>query len=203
MAVCGAFAAMCAFYLAYQRLKRGADLRLQIAAKCAATAMAALVALLGCLKNGAAAHWVLLAGLVACAVADGVLCVRFIPGGAIFALGHLMYMASFCMMRLPGLPSALLFLALLGLAAAALARFRARLGRSFPLVLAYAAVLSLMVAMASAQAPLYFIGAILFAISDGLLGFLIMNRGNVALDYVSLGTYYLGQFLLGLAVYLG
>ena len=200
MLVCAAFVAMCAFYLAYQRLKRGSDLRLQIAVKCAATAMAAAVALLGCLKNGAAAHWVLLAGLAACAVADGVLCVRFIPGGAIFALGHVLYMVAFCMMRRPGWMSAALFLALIGAASAVLLRFRAGIGRAFPLILAYAAILSLMVALASAQAPLYCVGAVLFAASDAMLGCLAMNRGNTRLDYISLGTYYLGQFLLGLAV---
>ena len=200
MIACGAFIAMCAFYIAYQRLKRGADMRLQIAVKCAATAMAALVALLGCLRNGGAARWVLLAGLTACTVADGVLCVRFIPGGAIFALGHIMYMVAFCMLRRPGLGSLIVFLALAGLAAAGLARFRPEMGKRFPLILAYALILCLMVALASAQAPLYVIGAALFAASDAMLGFLAMNRGHAALDYISLGTYYLGQFLLGLAV---
>ena len=177
MLVCAAFVAMCAFYLAYQRLKRGsAPLGRQIAVKCAATAMAAAVALLGCVRDGAPAHWVMLAGLVACAVADGVLCVHFIPGGAIFALGHVLYMTAFCMMRRPGPRSAVVFLALMGLATAGLLRFRAKIGRRFPLILAYAAILSLMVALASGQAPLYFAGAALFAVSDGLLGFLILNR---------------------------
>lgn len=197
-----AFAAMCLFYLAFQRLKRtpGCPKGVQIAVKCAATGMAALVALLGCLRDGSAAHWVLLAGLVACTVADGVLCVRFIAGGAIFALGHALYMVAFCLMRGPDWRSAAVFVFLMGLASAGLARFGRDIGRGRGLLYAYAAVLSMMVALAAVQAPLYFAGALLFALSDALLGYLAVKPGHDALDYVSLGTYYLGQFLLGLAV---
>lgn len=54
-----AFIALVFFFLLYQRLKRtpGSSRGLQIAVKCAATSMAALVALLGCLRIGAPAHW--------------------------------------------------------------------------------------------------------------------------------------------------
>ena len=200
-AVCAAFALMCAFYLAFQRMKYtpGHSKGLHIAVKCAATAMAGLVALLGCLQSGAAAHWVLLAGLAACAVADGVLCVHFLAGGAVFALGHVLYMVAFCLMHRPDARSVLLFLCLMGLATAAFFRFRARIGRRYPFFYAYATVLSLMVSLAAAQAPLYFAGALLFAFSDGLLGYLLVDRGHVRLDYISLAAYYLGQFLLALA----
>ena len=91
--ICLAFAFMCVFYLAFQRMKGTPrnNRPLHIAVKCAATAMAVLVALLGCLKNGTTAHWVLLAGLIACAIADGVLCVHFLAGGAIFALADVAF----------------------------------------------------------------------------------------------------------------
>ena len=116
-AILAAFLLMVVFYLAYQRIKTapGHSKALACAVKCAATAMAAAVALLGCLQNGTAAHWVLLAGLTACAVADGVLCCNFMAGGAIFALGHILYMASFCLMHRPDWRSVLLLLALMGL----------------------------------------------------------------------------------------
>ena len=203
-AVCAAFACMCVFYLIFQRMKRtpGQSKGLHIAVKCAATSMAALVALLGCLQNGIAAHWVLLAGLVVCVIADGVLCVHFMAGGAVFALGHVLYMAAFCLMHRPTWRSVLLLLALMGLATAACFRFRGRIGRRYPFFYAYATVLSVMVSLAAAQAPLYFAGALLFAFSDGLLGYLLVDRGHVRLDYISLGAYYLGQFLLGLAALL-
>lgn len=203
MMICAAFAGMCAFFLTYQRIKSNSGMGTQIAVKCAATSMAALVALLGCLKNGSTAHWLLLAGLVACTVADGVLCVRLIEGGALFVLGHVLYMISFCLMNGPDWRSAVIFLVLMGAATAGMARLRARVGRNRWLFLAYAAVLSLMVSLAAVQRPLFFAGALLFAVSDGLLGLLMVsNERNVCLDYVSLGIYYLGQFLLALAVYM-
>ncbi len=197
-----AFLLMCVFYLLYQRMKRtpGTSKALQIAVKCAATAMAAVAALVGCLQNGTPAHWVLLAGLVACTAADGILCVHFMAGGTAFALGHVLYMTAFCLMRRPDWHSLILFLCLASLAAAVFIRFRRRIGPRLPFLCAYAAVLIMMVTLASAQAPLYFSGALLFALSDALLGWLLTGGSQVWLDYLSLGTYYLGQFLLGLAV---
>lgn len=196
------FLAQCAFYLAYQRYKAlpGHKKAWACALKCAATAMAVIAGLLGCLQNGIAAHWVLLAGLIACMVADGLLCYRFMAGGAIFALGHILYMVAFCLMRLPTWRSVLLMLCLMGLATAAFQRFKQRIGRRYPFFYAYATVLCLMVSLAAAQTPFFFAGALLFAFSDGLLGYLLVDRGHMALDYVSLAAYYLGQFTLALAI---
>ena len=197
------FALMCVFYMAYQRVKvtPGHSRGLAVALKCAATGMAVITALLGCLRNGTAAHWVLLAGLFTCAVADGVLNVCFLPGGVIFALGHILYMAAFCLMHLPDWRSVILLLCLMGFATAAFTRFKSRLGRRAPFLYAYATVLSLMVALAAAQHPLYFAGALLFAFSDALLGYLMIDRNHLSLDYVSLGAYYLGQFLMAVGAF--
>ena len=202
--VCAAFAAMCVFYLAFQRVKNapGHSRTGEIALKCGATAMAALIALAGCLKSGIPAHWAILAGLVVCTAADGVLCVRFIAGGALFVLGHILYMVAFCLMHAPDWRCGAVFLCLAGLSAAALTRVRAMLGRRYALVLAYAMILCLMVALASVQAPLFLAGAVLFAISDVLLGCLSITRWKTQVDYLSLALYYLGQFTLGLAVFL-
>ena len=197
-----AFAVMCFLYLAFQRIKKldGHSRTTEIALKCGATAMAALVALLGCLKSGLPAHWVILAGLIVCTIADGVLCVRFIEGGAIFVLGHVLYMVAFCLMRRPNWQCAIVFLCLLGLTVAALTRIRSLLGSKYVLILAYAMILCLMVSLASIQAPLFFVGAVLFAVSDILLGCLSFARWKTQMDYISLAMYYLGQFLIGLAV---
>ena len=173
---------------------------MEIALKCGATTMAALAALTGCLKSGIPAHWTMLAGLVICTIADGVLCVHFIAGGALFVLGHILYMAAFCAMHRPGWRCLVLFLCLAGLAAAVITRLRAQLGSRFGLVLAYSTILCLMIALASAQAPLFFAGAVLFAVSDVLLGCNSITRWKTQMDYISLATYYLAQFLLGLAV---
>lgn len=199
-----AFAIMGVLYLAFQRIKKkdGHSRTLEIALKCGATAMAALVALLGCLKSGLPAHWVMLAGLVVCTIADGVLCVRFIEGGAVFVLGHILYMVAFCLMHRPGWQCAIVFLCLAGLSVAVMTRVRAVPGNQRALILAYAMILCLMVALASVQAPLFFAGAVLFAISDVLLGCLSIARRKTQIDYLSLALYYLGQFLFGLAVFL-
>lgn len=197
-----AFAVMCILYLAFQHIKNtnGHSRTMEIAIKCGATAMAALVALFGCLNSGLPAHWVILAGLIVCTIADGVLCVRFIEGGAIFVLGHVLYMVAFCLMRRPSWQCAIVFLCLMGLSIAALTRVRAMLGSKYVLILAYAMILCLMVALASVQAPLFFAGAVLFAVSDILLGCLSFARWKTQMDYISLAMYYLGQFLIGLAV---
>ena len=194
-AVCAAFALMTALYLAYQRIKTtpGHSRAQGIACKCAATSMAVLVAFLGCLRNGVAAHWVLLAGLIACAVA----------GGAVFALGHILYMIAFCLMRMPTWRSVLLLLCMMGLATAGFTRFKRQIGRRAPFFYAYATALSMMVSLAAAQRPLFFAGALLFAFSDALLGYLMVDRRHMALDYISLGAYYLGQFLLALGIVFG
>ena len=164
--------------------------------------MAALVALLGCLKSGIPAHWLVLAGLVVCSIADGVLCVHFIAGGATFVLGHILYMVAFCMMKSPNWQCAIVFLCLMGLPIVAMTRVRSVLGSKYVLILVYATILCLMVALASIQAPLFLAGAILFAVSDVLLGCLSFTRWKKQMDYISLAMYYLGQFLLGLAVFL-
>ena len=197
-----AFAVMCFLYLAFQRIKKldGHSRTTEIALKCGATAMAALVALLGCLKSGLPAHWIVLAGLIVCTIADGVLCVRFIEGGAIFVLGHILYMVAFCLMRRPNWQCAIVFLFLMGLSIVALTRFRTILGNKHVFILVYAMILCLMVSFASIQAPLFFVGAVLFAVSDILLGCLSFARWKTQMDYISLAMYYLGQFLIGLAV---
>ena len=204
-AVAAAFAVMIVCYLAFQRIKTipGHSKALSITAKCAATAMAVVAALIGCIKNPQPAYWIILAGLAVCTIADGVLCVRFITGGAIFGLGHVLYIVAFCVMHRPTWASLILFAALLGLVTAFFSRYRKRIGRRLPLILGYATLLCLMVSMALPQKPLFFAGALLFAASDALLAYLAVDRNHMWLDYISLGAYYLGQFLLALAIVVG
>ena len=77
--ICAAFIAMIGFYGAFQRLKRQPKRckALTIACKCAATGMAVLVGVLGAARSGLPSNWVMTAGLIACMLADGLLCVRF------------------------------------------------------------------------------------------------------------------------------
>lgn len=200
-----AFVVMCACYVCFQRIKRtsGHSRALKIGMKCAATAMAVLVALMGALRYHTASGWLMLAGLTACMAADGVLCLRFVPGAALFALGHVLYMIAFCMMQLPTWASVAVFTGLLVIVGYGFVRFREKIGSRMQGFGAYAMVLCVMAAMAAAQKPLYFAGALLFVFSDATLCYLLLGYKNDRLDNVSLGAYYLGQFLLALGVLVG
>lgn len=171
----------------------------EIIFKCAATSMAAILALLGCLKGGSAADWVLFAALVVGTIADCIICLHFTAGGAVFALGHMLYIIAFGIMNRPGWSSVLLFLCLMGAITSGFTLYKKRLGRRLPFFYAYATIISLMVAFSVAQPPLFLAGAMFFTFSDGLLLYLMIDRRHVYLDYISLGTYYLGQFMLALA----
>ena len=203
--ILAAFAVMTACYFRYLHMKHRAGYALwrRIAVKCAATLMAAAVCLLGALQNGMAANWVMLAGLVACTVADGVLCLHFMAGMACFALGHVLYIIAFSMMHLPSWGSLVLFVCMMACITSLCLRWKRRMGRRAPAFLAYGVLLCLMAAVSAAQRPLFFAGGLLFAISDALLAYMMFDRRNVRMDYVSLALYYLGQFLMGYAVFLG
>ena len=203
--VLAAFAAMICFYLYYQHFKhRGGSGRVKrIAVKCSATLMAAAVCLIGAIDSGLPAHWVLFAGLIVCAIADGVLCVHFMLGAGTFAIGHAVYIIGFSMMHLPSWGSMAVFACMLMGITLLIKRWKKRMGRRAPLFLGYGVMLCLMTAVSAGQAPLFFAGGLLFAISDALLAYQLFDRRNIKIDYVSLGCYYLGQFLIGLAVFAG
>lgn len=201
--VLAAFAAMVALYLYYQQFKGkpGSGLAKRIAVKSAATLMSALVCLLGAIENSIPANWVMLAGLIACAVADGVLCVHFVAGAACFGLGHVLYIIAFSMMHLPTWGSMILFICMMAVITLLCEKWKGRMGRRRTIFLSYGVLLCLMTAVSVSQRPLFFAGGLLFAISDGLLAYQLFDRRSAKMDYVSLGLYYLGQFLMGLAVF--
>ena len=203
--VIAAFFAMAGIYLYYQQMKTcpGQKLLKRIAVKCGATLMAVLVCLLGALENSIAANWVMLAGLVACMVADGVLCVHFVAGAACFALGHVLYIIAFSMMHLPSWGSLVLFGCMMLCITQLCMRWKTRMGKRAPVFLAYGVLLCLMTAVSVAQRPLFFAGGLLFAISDGLLAYMLFANRSIKMDYVSLALYYMGQFLMGYAVFIG
>lgn len=199
------FGAMAVFYLYYQSFKHrpGSSLTKRILVKCAATLMAALVCLLGAIQNPIPANWIMLAGLVACMAADGVLCVHFVAGAACFGLGHVLYLIAFSMMNLPTWGSLILFVCMMACITHLCRRWKKRMGKRAPVFLAYGVLLCLMTSVSVSQRPLFFAGGLLFAISDGLLAYQLFDRRSIKIDYVSLALYYLGQFLMGFAVFTG
>lgn len=183
----------------FMRLKRKANVPMAavLTAKCGGTAMAALLALQGAIKLGSAGAWLMFAAVTVCVIADGVLHVRFIPGGILFALGHVLYMVSFCLRGLPGWQSAVLFALL---AAAAMAFIRAQSTKPQPFIVPYALVLCLMTAMAFSRGPVCFAGALLFAFSDSMLLWHMEGHHGEASDWIAMGSYYAGQYLLALSL---
>lgn len=199
-----AFVVMAACYVSYQSMKH-VPRRSRMPGllfKCCATLMAALVCLLGALQAGGTAQWLLFAGLIACMTADGVLGVNFMAGTAAFGLGHILYMIAFCVNKAPSWGSLLVFVLAMSVLTALFLRWKAFIGRRLPAFYAYGTLLCAMLALAFSQSPLLFAGAALFAFSDGTLAYLIFVKRNARLDYVSLAAYYLGQFLIGLSVFL-
>lgn len=199
-----AFIVMAGCYLGYEKLKTIPRLSRMpgLLVKCAATAMAVLVCLLGALKGGSAADWVIFAGLVACMIADGALGVHFMLGTAIFGLGHVLYMVAFCMTKAPTWGSLAVFVVFMVILTWLFTRWKAGIGRRFPAFYAYGTLLCAMTALAFPQSPLLFIGAVLFAFSDATLAYGLFIKRNVKLGHVSLAAYYVGQFLIGFSVFL-
>jgi len=186
-------------YLVFMRFKRIKDTPVWfvILLKCGATAAAAFIALQAAFLKGSVPVWLIFAGLAVCTAADGVLHVRFIPGGILFGIGHLVYITAFCLMQPNLTVSAVVFPVLAAGGACFLLGPKKRCTERYTLI--YAAVLFSMVALAAGCGLVYGIGAVLFAVSDGLLLVRRDSRHPVLTDYMSLGLYYAGQFLLALA----
>lgn len=164
------------------------------------TLIAALLALAGALRSGLGAHCLIALGIAVCALADVALEKRFVMGMAIFALGHLCYIAAFLLLAPPGPPSLAAFAAL-GLTIALLApRLGRRLGQPLPPFVLYALIISAMLALALAQRPLAALGALLFFISDSLLfSRLLRPKAGPLSDDLVILSYYAAQYLLALS----
>lgn len=166
------------------------------------TLLAALLALWGAWQGGNPAHWWLAAGLALCALADVALELRFKLGMLVFALGHLCYIRSFLLLAPPDGAVLWRFLLLALLCAGGAFAMRKRLSQPPLLVLGYALVISLMLALALSQRPALAIGALLFAFSDGLIFWRLSFQAGKVNDSLCILTYWLGQFLIALSTVL-
>lgn len=192
------------FFLLYQQRKfkcKREDAR-ALVFKGAATLCCAGLAILGAIQSPDAAHWMLAAGLLVCMLADVLLGIRFLVGMGCFALGHVFYCTAYVLFASPRLISLIVFgiLSLLLLLVFPWAKKHSG-GRNILPFFAYGLVLCLMLALAVLQKPLLLTGAILFVISDLMLG-IRMAKGipGRIYDYLCLGCYYLAQCFIGLSV---
>lgn len=186
------------FYLLYQWKKHTPQEVLSLIFKGAATLCCAGLAVYGACMNPNAARWLLAAGLLVCTVADVLLRLRFLAGMACFAAGHVCYCIAFFLFALPTLPSLIVFAAIEAAALSLIPWAQKKAGQQSLLpFIAYGTVLSSMLAFAVAQQPLLLSGAVLFVISDWMLGYQIATKNNSrSYDYICLGCYYLAQFLI-------
>ena len=197
---CVCLLAMTVLYLSYQKVKFSPvkNKKKELMLKGGATLSAALLAGYGWLLSPCGGKLFLFLGLMVCTAADVILDLRFLPGTACFALGHICYSAACLLTNKPGTPSLILFLALTFAAVLLYPGLKKLPGKKSTLpYLGYALVLSAMLALALPQKPVLFIGAALFMLSDGMLLYSIIFRGRSrAYDYLCLGCYYLAQFLI-------
>ena len=114
----------------------------------------------------------------------------------IFALGHILYIISFWMRTPPGLPSLILFLALLLFTCYMRQRAQKKVGFSTLPHFAYSLLISLMASVALAQPVLTFIGATLFVVSDAIIARRLVFPDKSPWDRACILLYYSAQFLL-------
>ena len=176
------------------RFRRG----LRTALKGMATAAAGALALYAGALGGGRYAWLTAAGLFVCALADMVLEKDLMAGAAVFAAGHLCYMAAF--LTAGGLKPVSIFL--YAVLAAALALSARAVGKTtkkpvLPFAL-YGGVLCLMLSLAWGHSWLAGLGATLFLISDGFIGYAEFVRPSTLNGIGCISLYYTAQFLLAL-----
>ncbi len=185
---------------------------LSIVFKCAATAVAVVLAVLGALYQNNGHTWLLCAGLAVCAVADGVICASFLAGLCCFLCAHFLLIASF-LAAAPIRPVSVVLLAL-GLAILfAVLRTLRKNGVVSKMIMPGAAYFAVILCMVSLAVPFAYtsdirngvpeglfaaVGALLFMASDILLAGNSLMRYSRRNDIVSLSVYYLGIYSLAL-----
>jgi uncharacterized membrane protein YhhN len=151
--------------------------------------------------------WVMLA-LLLCLAGDALLLFRraFVAGLGAFLLGHVAFVVAFATLLPPHAWPAAWVLAPLAASAAAAIWLSPNLGRMRAPVLAYIAVITVMVwgavsVAAAAVAPWFLAaGALLFYLSDLTVAHDRFVRKAFALRTLGLPAYYLGQLLFALTV---
>lgn len=190
-------------FLLYQRKKAGikGENAAALTFKGSATLCCTALAVYGAAMNQNTGFWFLAVGLFVCALADVLLGIHFLTGMGCFALGHVFYCIGCISVASPTLANALIFLILLLAILAILPWIRRHAGkRNVIPFIAYGVVLCGMLSLAMTQRPLLLSGAVLFVVSDGMLGYRIAtDNKSRRYDYLCLGCYYFAQFLIGLS----
>ena len=205
------FAGLMPAYFREEEKRIGAK---SIALKMIPTGMAALLALYGAVTRGGWFPALICAGVFTGMAADGVLCVDFMLGGVLFALGHGCYLAAMWVQNGFGWLTAALMLAVwTGLTVFPVRRWDTRFrnrkpGRKMMYgVRAYTVVLSMLagfslyqpLAARSLRSVLCAAGGVLFAVSDVMLAANRIKGKGPAAHRAALGIYYAAQWLLAMS----
>lgn len=172
---------------------------------CAAFAAAAV------LTGGDRYSLLVFIGLCICAVADVMLGVHFVTGGALFLSGHLFYIFAFCTHQPPTWVSIPVFAVMLALLWLFLWQFKARIQPPlmFRGVQLYSAALAVVLCLSlpmpflafSQRAVLAALGAVIFVLSDMGVCHSALFKISRRRDACYLGIYYLAQLLLALSAF--
>ncbi len=134
----------------------------------------------------------------------------FVIGAALFAIGHIFYLISFCLLVKPRWTDLFIFLGLMTFALLVIFLYPFSFNGMMPLVIVYAVIISLMLAKAIGNAfaksmfhkPMIFIaiGAFLFFFSDLCLLFNVFGNLPRIMDILCLCTYYPAQGFLACSI---
>ena len=176
--------------------------RIHALCKCVPSISCGLLSLYGWLNHasGCTGGILLCCGLVLCAAADWALEFRFVPGVALFMASHLCFVAAFTLMsgKGPNLLCFVIFLAILYLLLSLVKHSGSSALPVLPLA-AYIALISLMTASAFNCGVLFAVGALLFVLSDALLGAHLFGRIKGAyVGWAIMVPYYLALYLFAL-----
>lgn len=202
-------AIMCLVFIpAFFKFKYAGRKSASLAVKGASTLIPCLMAFFAAYHHSDTVQWLVFIALLLCFFADVLIGIRFEVGMLIFALAHFAFMAVYLLMA----PITwVAFAVYLFLIAAAIILFKAwwhRFENKMRIPFAgYALVLLFMTSLAidraivihDARSILNALGAVTFAISDGLLLRNLVGKITRKSDTVSLYVYYIALFLIAFA----
>ena len=189
-----------AWYILREEVRKGASRR-KAGFKIVPTTLCALLALAGALHTGQAWAWLLFAGLSVCIAADWLLEFHFLAGMGAFALAHLCYCSGYLLAGPFRTEAILIFAVLFGSLLVVYSRIHRNLEHA-PLILCYACILCVMASLACTRSPLLMAGALLFVISDTMIGLrMALKIEKRIYSAMVMLTYYLAQFLIALSAF--
>ncbi len=200
-AVIAAFALMLILGIKYKKedLKADAPTKKTTLLKGATTCVAGGLALYSAISSGAAYAYLVSAALFLCALADMLLERYFVPGMGVFALGHAFYISAFIIKGSFNLYSVLVFVLLALFVYALYLWAKKQTDKSIAPFALYALVLMFMLSQAFFSVPIAAVGAVLFVISDSLIGLRLVKKAGKHNDVICISLYYAAQYLMALS----